>query len=102
LDGTVVAVNPKLKGNPKGMNTAPYGDGWLMVIQPKNLRKNLKNLLYGVETMAWTDDEASRLTSLLEEESGYRMAATGGEAVKDIYGSVPEIGWDRLVDSFLK
>jgi len=102
LDGTVVAVNTRLKGNPKEMNAAPYGHGWLMVIQPKNLRKSLKNLLYGVESLAWTDDEASRLTAMLEEKGGYRMTATGGEAVKDIYGAVPEIGWGRLVDSFLK
>jgi glycine cleavage system H lipoate-binding protein len=102
LDGTVVAVNPHIASNPKQMNGAPYGDGWLMVIQPKNLRKSLKNLLYGVESMAWTDDEASRLTSMLNDEGGYRMAATGGEAVADIFGAVPEIGWDRLVDAFLK
>jgi hypothetical protein len=29
------------------------------------------------------------------------MAATGGEAIKDIYGAVPEIGWNRLVEEFL-
>ncbi len=102
LDGTVIAVNPKIAGNAERANTSPYAEGWLMVIEPKNLRKNLKNLLYGVESLAWTDDDAGRLTTLLDEEGGYRMAATGGEAVKDIYGAVPEIGWDRLVDAFLQ
>lgn len=101
LDGTVVAVNPQIATHAERANAAPYAEGWLMVIQPKNLRKSLKNLLYGVESLAWTDDEAGRLTTLLDEEGGYRMAATGGEAVKDIYGAVPEIGWDRLVDAFL-
>ncbi|MBW1865851.1 MAG: glycine cleavage system protein H, partial [Deltaproteobacteria bacterium] len=101
LDGTVVAVNPQIAGNSERANTSPYAEGWLMVLQPKNLRKSLKNLLFGVESLAWTDDEATRLTSLLDEEGGYRMAATGGEAVDDIYGAVPEIGWDRLVKTFL-
>jgi hypothetical protein len=27
---------------------------------------------------------------------------TGGEALKDIYGTVPEIGWDRLVREFMR
>jgi hypothetical protein len=27
---------------------------------------------------------------------------TGGEALKDIYGTVPEIGWDRLVREFMQ
>lgn len=102
VDGTVVALNPKITGQPEQTNASPYAEGWLMVLQPKNLRKSLKNLLYGVESLAWTDDEATRLTSMLDEEGGYRMAATGGEAVSDIYGAVPEIGWDRLVDSFLR
>jgi hypothetical protein len=73
-----------------------------MVVQPKNLRKSLKNLFFGVESLAWTDDEASQLTTLLDQEGGYRMAATGGEAIGDIYGAVPEIGWDLLVNTFLK
>jgi len=102
IDGTVVAVNPRIHGSPEKANSSPYAKGWLMVIQPKNLRKNLKNLLYGVESIAWTDDEATRLTRLLDEESDYRMAATGGDAIGDIYGAVPEIGWDRLVASFLQ
>lgn len=102
LDGTVIAVNPKIVGNAERANASPYAEGWLMVIEPKNLRKSLKNLLYGVESLAWTDDEAGRLTTLLDEEGGFRMAATGGEAVNDIYGAVPEIGWDRLVDTFLQ
>jgi len=101
LDGTVVAVNPQIAGNSERANASPYAEGWLMVLQPKNLRKSLKNLLFGVESMAWTDDEATRLTTMLDEEGGYRMAATGGEAVDDIYGAVPEIGWDRLVKTFL-
>jgi hypothetical protein len=29
------------------------------------------------------------------------MAATGGEAIGDIFGTVPDIGWDRLVREFL-
>jgi hypothetical protein len=29
------------------------------------------------------------------------MAASGGEAINDIYGAAPEIGWDRLVEEFL-
>ena len=73
-----------------------------MVVQPANLRKNLKNLFFGTESLAWVDDEATRLNTLLSEETGYSMAATGGEAVKDIYGSVPGVGWNRLVDAFLR
>jgi hypothetical protein len=68
---------------------------------PTNLRRNLKNLLFGTESLAWMDDESQRLTSLLSDTAGHRLAATGGEAISDIYGSVPNADWDRLVSEFL-
>jgi len=101
IDGKVVAVNHKITNHAGMANDAPFDDGWLMVIQPTRLRKNLKNLFFGDESLAWIDDEAARLANLLDGDAGYQMAATGGEAIKDIYSTVPEIGWDRLVEDFL-
>jgi glycine cleavage system H lipoate-binding protein len=101
LDGKVVAVNAKLTGRTDTANRSPYGEGWFMVVKPTNLRRNLKNLLFGSESMAWMDDESQRLTGLLSETAGYRLAATGGEAISDIYGTVPNADWDRLVSEFL-
>jgi hypothetical protein len=72
-----------------------------MVIQPNNLRKNLKNLLYGNESLAWMDDEGTRLATMLSDESGYELAATGGEIIRDIYGSIPNLDWNRLVHEFM-
>ncbi len=101
VDGKVVAVNHNIVKNTGMANDAPFDEGWLMVVQPTSLRKNLKNLFFGDESPAWIDDEAGRLTTLLRDNGGYQMAATGGEAIKDIYSAVPEIGWDRLVEEFL-
>ena len=101
VDGKVVAVNAKLTGQPDTANHSPYGEGWFMVIEPTNLRRSLKNLLFGTESMAWMDDESQRLTSVLDETAGYRLASSGGEAVGDIYGTVPNADWDRLVREFL-
>jgi hypothetical protein len=71
------------------------------VIQPKELRKNLKNLLFDSESLEWTDKEAGRLNTMLGADPRYPLMATGGEAVKDIFGMAPELGWDRLVREFL-
>ncbi len=105
VDGTVVAVNHHVLNKTTIPNDDPYGEGWLMVVQPASLRNNLKNLFFGSESLAWVDDEYFRLQKLMGETYGeevqYRMAATGGEALSDIYGEVPEIGWDRLVSEFL-
>ena len=101
VDGQVVAVNAALSAEAATANDSPYLGGWLMVIQPANLRTSLKNLLYGDESTAWMDDEASRLSAMLSEQTGYRLAATGGEVIRDIYGTVPGVDWNRLVREFL-
>jgi glycine cleavage system H lipoate-binding protein len=101
VDGKVLAINPRVSRRAADAHERPYDDGWFMVVQPTSLRKNLKNLLFGNESTAWMDDEASRLSGLLSESSNYQLAATGGEAVSDIYGSVPNVDWNRLVDEFL-
>jgi glycine cleavage system H lipoate-binding protein len=101
VDGKVLAVNPHIHSQVHTANDDPYGKGWLMVIQPVKLRDNLKNLLFGDESVAWMEDEASRLTTLLSEATGYKLAATGGEAVRDIFGTVPNADWDQLVQEFL-
>jgi len=102
MDGEVVAVNHEIFKDARTANGAPYAEGWLMVIQPKNLRKNLKNLFFDSEALGWMDDEAVRLGALLGPGAQYAEMASGGEAISDIYGSVPEIGWDRLVQEFLR
>jgi glycine cleavage system H protein len=36
VSGTVVAVNSALADAPEQLNTDPYGDGWICVIQPRD------------------------------------------------------------------
>ncbi|MBI9087419.1 MAG: glycine cleavage system protein H [Desulfobacterales bacterium] len=102
VGGKVVAINPKIERRADLANGAPYSDGWLMVIQPTNLRKNLKNLFFGTESLSWIDDEANRLSRMVSEDTGYAMAAAGGEAVRDIYGSLPGLDWNNLAKTFLR
>jgi len=101
VEGVVVAVNPKAEGNGAPSVDTPYDDGWLMVIEPVRMRGSLRNLFFEEESLAWMEDEAQRLTSMIAEETGHALAATGGRAVSDIFGQVPELGWDRLRNSFL-
>lgn len=36
VDGTIVEVNSSLADDPEVLNDAPYGDGWLFVIDPSD------------------------------------------------------------------
>ena len=100
LTGTVLAVNSRAEKNPEIIHSDPYGDGWLFLLDPSDLKRNLKSLYFGRETCRWLEKENRSLLSLLGE--GYeRLEATGGEPIDDIFGKFPEIGWNRLVRSFL-
>lgn len=102
VTGKVVATNYKVKSKAESANQSPYASGWFIVVQPTGLRKSLKNLFFGTESLAWMDDEATRLNTLVSEQTEYKMAATGGMAVNDIYSNVPGLNWDRLVTTFLE
>lgn len=101
VDGIVVARNPGVLRHPAMAREAPYDDGWLMVIQPTKLKTNLKRLLFGEASFDWMEIEVGRLTGMVIQETGQQLAATGGRLVEDVYGQVPELGWDRLVRAFL-
>jgi len=45
LSGTVKEVNEGLKDKPELLNTNPYDEGWICVIEPTSLQEELKNLM---------------------------------------------------------
>lgn len=45
LTGEVKEVNQALQDKPELINSSPYGDGWICVMEPSNLEGELKNLM---------------------------------------------------------
>ncbi len=45
LSGKVQEVNPKILEKPELINQDPYGEGWIIKIQPTKLEEEKKNLL---------------------------------------------------------
>jgi len=45
LSGTLQEVNDNLSRKPELVNSDPYGDGWLVVISPRNLEGDRSSLL---------------------------------------------------------
>lgn len=99
VDGAIEAVNPKVRHNPSLIHDDPYGDGWLFLARPINLRRNLDNLLSGEVNAAWIEAESQRLLNLMDSTVGVTLP-DGGVVVDDLYGHYPEIGWRPLVQEF--
>lgn len=47
LSGTITEVNPKLAENPTLVNSDPYGEGWMIILQPEKLEEELGSILHG-------------------------------------------------------
>ena len=101
LQGVVTAVNQRLEQEPQLAHEAPYGSGWLMILQPTRLAKNLTSLLYGQQAENWLASEADRLNQFIHRHEPHPPMATGGRVIPDLYGSIPDLDWDQLVSGFL-
>ncbi|MBN2126060.1 MAG: glycine cleavage system protein H [Deltaproteobacteria bacterium] len=101
VSGTVIAVNDEVKKDPRIAHAEPYQEGWLFVLDPARLKPDLKGLYFGRESFRWMERESRDLLDLLGHDYD-KLAATGGETVRDIVGSFPEADWERLVRSFLR
>lgn len=100
ISGVVTAINSNLRNDGSLANQDPYADGWVLRVHSKNLRKDLFSLMIGNETKDFYKEEIDRLYRVIEDEAG-PLAADGGQLGADIYGNIPQIGWNRLVKLFL-
>jgi glycine cleavage system H lipoate-binding protein len=99
VDGAIEAINPKVRQNPRLIHDDPYGEGWLFMVKPVNLRRNLENLLSGEDVVIWIDKESQRLLNLMDTRAGVTLP-DGGAIADDVYGNYQELGWRPLVQEF--
>jgi hypothetical protein len=71
-----------------------------MVVEPALMEADMKRLYAREAVGHWLEEEHKALLKLLGPEYE-RLAATGGETLKDLFGRHPEIGWNHLVSTFL-
>ena len=99
VDGVIESINPKVQQNPSLVHDDPYGEGWLFIAKPVNLRRNLENLLSGQDAVNWIDSESHRLLTLMDTRAGVTLP-DGGTGVDDVFGHYPDLGWRPLVQEF--
>ena len=100
MDGIVSRVNNRIAENPELINEAPYEEGWLFIIEPTKMKKNLKGLYYGEHAEKFMGDEAERLWAMADDE--FRIAADGGASVDDVFEAIGGKSWNAFVKVFLR
>jgi glycine cleavage system H lipoate-binding protein len=101
IDGIIVEVNSQLREKPGIANREPYGDGWLFMVRTPDVKETMGKLMVDQSSLAWMNNEVTNLESMIEDVAG-PLAADGGYLAEDIYGNLPDIGWNNLTKAFLK
>jgi glycine cleavage system H lipoate-binding protein len=101
VTGKVVARNYKAMLNPDHAKKDPYGEGWLLMVEPDSLRSVYDSLMYHEDAEKWLKKDVMTLDELVEQTYGVALAATGGERPEDIYANLKSVGWDNLIEKFL-
>ena len=100
VTGTLLSINYRAIEHPDITNQDPYQSGWLFIIEPDLPKGNLRRLYIDNDCFQWMEKESQKLMGLIGPEYE-QLAATGGEVINDLYGNIPDLGWDRLADTFL-
>lgn len=100
VSGVLMEVNSQLHKDPSLIHKSPYTDGWIFMVFCPNLKQELKQLMFMSSSNNFMDREVGRLYDFIEEETQLK-AADGGQLVDDIYGNLPDIKWDQLVNRFI-
>jgi glycine cleavage system H protein len=53
ISGTIEEVNMEVQSRPEILNEDPYGEGWLLVVNPSNLEAEIKNIMDFDKTVEW-------------------------------------------------
>jgi glycine cleavage system H lipoate-binding protein len=105
VEGIVTAVNDSILRDPKGIKADPYGSGWLMLLEPRRLAQNLRDLRVGSEAQAWMREEVGRLKDFvaaqIPADAVGATAQDGGLPVDGLLEQLDAKTWERFESEFL-
>ncbi len=100
VSGIVTTINLAAREKPAMVLEDPYASGWLIKVQARNLRSDLKRLTIGGESVDWLNREIDRLNREFESIGGSPLdGPPAGDG--DPMTAKPLIDWERLGRLFL-
>jgi glycine cleavage system H lipoate-binding protein len=100
VKGEVVAINDKVISNPELINVDPYGEGWIMMVKPSNIKATLANLLKGPLAKVWLEEQTESLREKMTGELGL-LSQDGGVLIPGIAKAIDSDRWETIVKEFL-
>jgi glycine cleavage system H lipoate-binding protein len=105
VSGRVKEINSALAHQPALLNRDPFGAGWVLLIEPRDLKGCLKRLLYGPKVTQWYEREFEKLYEKVSElinRSGLAGPTMndGGYLNKDFMNALTADQLGQVIDSF--
>jgi glycine cleavage system H lipoate-binding protein len=101
ISGMVTKVNTYLSPRRPLQRREGAPNTWLVRLHTNRMRPSLKNLISGKRLRDFMQREVQRLFSDIESVAG-PIAADGGHLGEDIYGSLPDLGWEQIAARYLR
>jgi glycine cleavage system H lipoate-binding protein len=108
VSGIIREKNLRLLIDSSIVNTSPYSDGWVYMIEPKNWVREIEFLFMGEKYKEWLSDEFKRLKdfftiSVLSDRSVYQpiILQDGGELSDNVLADLSPEVWENFQTSFI-
>lgn len=108
ISGTIIAQNEALNENSSLLNSSPYSDGWVYMIEPTNWLREIRFLIMEKKYREWLKGEFSRLKDFLADALkphtmayAYNVLQDGGELKEGFLAELgPEV-WEDFQTNFI-
>ena len=108
ISGTITEVNKNLESNSSLLNSSPYSDGWVYLIEPTNWSLEIQYLLIAEKYKEALKDEFMRLkdffATLIKANShdfAYITMQDGGELLDNSLAELDPEVWDDFQTKFI-
>lgn len=101
ISGLVIATNRRLTPKTPLQRRSGVPGLWMVRLHTNRMRSALKALLKGKRLVAFLQREVERLFKDIETVAG-PMSVDGGHLGQDIYGNLPELGWEKISARYLR
>ncbi|MBU1628152.1 glycine cleavage system protein GcvH [bacterium] len=67
VSGNIIEINEELENDATLINQDPYGEGWILLIEPTNLDEELAQLMQGEKVQEWIKSEIKKAEQIKTE-----------------------------------
>ena len=108
VSGTIKLQNQRLKAQPAGINSAPYTDGWVYLLEPANWHREIRFLMVVEKYREWLEDEFTRLKDFLANSANANervfnqlVLQDGGELTDQVLANLSPEVWEDFQTQFI-